>query len=156
MESKDSKGRFIKGFSHNKGRVMSDETKLKISIAKKGKRNSINTEFSTENTKGDKHWNWKGGQTKAERNWIKNGRNRMKRSNGGCHTYDEWEALKLHYGYECPCCKKREPEIKLTEDHIVPVSKGGTDNIENIQPLCLLCNIRKHTKVVKYIIDNRQ
>lgn len=89
-------------------------------------------------------------QTKEERNWVKNKRNRSKRANGGSHTLGEWCTLKAQYNFTCPCCKKSEPEVKLTEDHIIPVSKGGSDNIENIQPLCLRCNIKKFTKVVKY------
>lgn len=101
---------------------------------------------------GDKSKNWKGGicSDKKYLSWIKNKRNRMKRSNGGAHTFGEWETLKAQYNFTCPCCKESEPKIKLTEDHIVPISKGGSDNIENIQPLCGSCNSKKNATIIKY------
>jgi 5-methylcytosine-specific restriction endonuclease McrA len=68
----------------------------------------------------------------------------------GTHTFGDWELLKKQYGYKCPCCGKTEPDIKLTEDHVIPLSKGGSNFIENIQPLCLPCNIRKHTACTKF------
>lgn len=69
---------------------------------------------------------------------------------GGLHSQGEWETLKAQYNWTCPCCKKSEPEIKLTRDHIIPISKGGSDNIENIQPLCIRCNVKKATKSIRY------
>lgn len=85
--------------------------------------------------------------------WRKNKRNRLKRiiiKELGSHTFGEWELLKKQYNLICPCCKKSEPKIKLTEDHIIPLSKGGSDLIENIQPLCKSCNCKKQTKIIKY------
>ena len=68
----------------------------------------------------------------------------------GSHTLAEWEAVKEFYAHMCLCCKQQEPFIKLTEDHIIPLSLGGNNDIENIQPLCHSCNSRKHTKSTDY------
>ena len=64
----------------------------------------------------------------------------------GYFTLGEWELLKKQYGYTCPSCGKKEPEIKLTVDHIIPLSRGGSDYVENIQPLCGSCNSKKGSK----------
>ena len=95
---------------------------------------------------------WKGGVSKQKgyRSLIERRRYIRKMGNGGTHTLSEWEALKMKYRYMCLCCKKREPEIKLTEDHIVPLSKGGRNDIDNIQPLCQACNTRKKDKRIIY------
>lgn len=75
---------------------------------------------------------------------------RRKKKSVGSHTLAEWKALKAQYNHTCICCKRQEPEVQLTRDHIVPLSKGGTNNIDNIQPLCQSCNSKKHRKTVDY------
>lgn len=52
------------------------------------------------------------------------------------------------YNYSCLRCNKKD--IELTIDHIIPLSKGGSNNIDNIQPLCRSCNSLKGTKVIDY------
>lgn len=34
-------------------------------------------------------------------------------------------------------------EVMLTKDHIMPKAKGGTDELDNFQPMCAKCNTRK-------------
>ena len=87
---------------------------------------------------------WKGGINSYH------ARRARKMNASGLHTLNEWEILKAQYNWTCPCCYKKEPKIKLTEDHIIPLSKGGSNNIENIQPLCGSCNRKKYTKIIKY------
>ena len=70
---------------------------------------------------------------------------------GGSFTAKEWKALCNHYGNKCLCCNRTG--LKLTADHIKPVSKGGTSNIDNIQPLCGACNSSKHDKHIDYRPD---
>lgn len=34
-------------------------------------------------------------------------------------------------------------EVMLTKDHTVPKSKGGTDELDNLKPMCMVCNSKK-------------
>jgi 5-methylcytosine-specific restriction endonuclease McrA len=64
-----------------------------------------------------------------------------------------------YYGKRCYYCKKDIGLNELTEDHRIPLSKGGTDWISNIVPACLNCNSRKGNKTEKeykiWILNNK-
>ena len=47
--------------------------------------------------------------------------------------------------YRCRECGASKDETSLEIDHIVPVAKGGTNDIDNLQTLCRECNRMKHT-----------
>lgn len=74
------------------------------------------------------------------------------RGAGGSFTAEEWKQVKHDADYRCLCCGRQEPEIKLTADHVIPVAKGGSSNIDNIQPLCRSCNSKKSAKHIDYRI----
>lgn len=38
----------------------------------------------------------------------------------------------------------------MTQDHIVPLSKGGPNTYNNLQPMCLKCNSRKADKICEF------
>ena len=67
---------------------------------------------------------------------------------GGSFTSSEWKTIVEYYGNKCLRCGR--DDVKLTPDHVIPLSKGGTSNIDNIQPLCLSCNSSKGTKIIDY------
>lgn len=58
----------------------------------------------------------------------------------GSHTEAEWQAILTRASHRCAACRKKKI---LHRDHIVPVSKGGSNYALNIQPLCKSCNSSK-------------
>lgn len=73
------------------------------------------------------------------------------KGNGGSFTVDEWIALKIRYYNQCLCCGGTDLELEV--DHVVPLTKQGTSNIDNIQPLCRSCNASKSNKIIDYRIQ---
>lgn len=65
----------------------------------------------------------------------------------GSFTQKEWNRLCKKYDNRCVACGKK---TKLEVDHIVPLSKGGSSYISNIQPLCRSCNASKSDKTIDY------
>jgi 5-methylcytosine-specific restriction endonuclease McrA len=70
-----------------------------------------------------------------------------RRTAQGNFTAAEWRDLCARYGNKCLACGSEGP---LTVDHVIPISKGGTNDITNLQPLCLSCNLHKHEKTIDY------
>lgn len=50
------------------------------------------------------------------------------------------ELLYAYYGTPCKYCGKRLDMNTLVLDHIIPISKGGSSNIENLQIICRTSN----------------
>jgi 5-methylcytosine-specific restriction endonuclease McrA len=71
---------------------------------------------------------------------------------GGYFTTEEWFTLCFAVGFKCLCCGEKKP---LEADHVIPVSKGGTSWLWNIQPLCRSCNAKKSDKYIDYREEER-
>lgn len=66
----------------------------------------------------------------------------------GAPTDDHSRADVLErWGHTCWLCDQPLPE-KWHEDHVVPLSLGGSDLLENCRPACPPCNLRKGAKLV--------
>lgn len=50
-------------------------------------------------------------------------------------------------GYRCRICGISELHAKLEIDHIIPISKGGKSEYDNLQTLCHRCNTEKGNKI---------
>ena len=48
--------------------------------------------------------------------------------------------------YRCQYCGKEFPPVSLTLDHVVPISRGGKTQWDNIVTACKACNTRKGSK----------
>jgi hypothetical protein len=70
----------------------------------------------------------------------------------GTHTKDEWLDFCVEFDYRCVCCGEEAP---LQLDHIVPLYLGGSDSIENIQPLCKPCNSGKGADCTNWVVIRR-
>lgn len=100
---------------------------------KKQKLASLSPEELTERKKNQHHWN------KIKKY--------QERGATGKHTLKQWEELKRKCGYKCQHCGRSESVVALTRDHIVPIARGGSNDISNIQPLCKTCNSKKNKKL---------
>ena len=94
----------------------------------------------------------------TSRNWRKNNLDKIRNyahirrarlaEVGGDLTVDEWEAILDFYGHKCLCCGR--DDVKMTIDHVLPISLGGSHTADNVQPLCGPCNSRKKDKHIDY------
>ncbi len=78
--------------------------------------------------------------------WSASSKAKRKNAVGG-FTVQEWFDLCNKYDNKCLCCGTTE---NISVDHVVPISQGGTNYIDNIQPLCLHCNKVKNAKTIDY------
>ena len=78
-------------------------------------------------------------------------RRRARKSNAPINDFTpaQWQAMLEHYHYRCQycppdCVQCKKQTHKLTQDHITPLSKGGSHTLANIVPCCQTCNSKKH------------
>ena len=63
------------------------------------------------------------------------------------HSEQEWSDLLSFCG---KCVRCGATDVKLVKDHIKPIYQGGSDGIENLQPLCPSCNCGKSAESIDF------
>jgi hypothetical protein len=108
----------------SKGFYTSEETKIKMSLAKKGKLPQNHWQA------GEKHWNWKGGVTPQDRLERERFRKTMQK------------LVFERDNYECQMCGERGNDLQV--DHIQPWADyvEGRFDINNCRTLCAKCHYK--------------
>ena len=75
-------------------------------------------------------------------------RRAAKNASRGGFTAKEFKELCERYGNKC--LSRGAMGVTLEADHVIPLTRGGSDDIGNIQPLCGSCNRRKFVDIVDY------
>jgi len=70
------------------------------------------------------------------------------RANGGTRLWMKIrERILIRDGY---CCQYCGSENATTVDHVIPISKGGTDDPENLVAACSRCNYSKGNRTGQF------
>lgn len=64
-------------------------------------------------------------------------------------THDDWKEILKRFGGVCAYCQRKG---NMTQDHIVPASKGGGYTADNIIPACKSCNsTRSNMSIAEFV-----
>lgn len=71
----------------------------------------------------------------------------------GDHTEREWCAKVRRLGTLCIYCQRKCGKFGPTKDHLVPVSRGGSNGLDNCVPCCKQCNSLKGDLTVEEFLE---
>lgn len=72
----------------------------------------------------------------------------------GYFSYDQWKRMVGYYCGDSLLCLSCMEQVKLIiPDHIISASIGGSNNIKNIQPICVNCNSKKRSETTDFRPD---
>lgn len=126
--------------AHRKARRRADPEPLR---AKERERNRAEYEADRE---GVLRYNreWRKRNPEKARLYVRVSSHKRRAAAGSAHwAREEWLALLERYGGRCHYCGA---EGRMDADHRIPLSRGGSNMIDNIVPACKSCNCSKNDR----------
>lgn len=66
-------------------------------------------------------------------------------------TQLEWQAILDAYQHRCAYCGR--DDVKMTQDHVIPVAHGGGYTADNLIPACKSCNCSRSDMSIREFVD---
>lgn len=90
----------------------------------------------------------------ADRERLDRHKRRARKANAaGFFTKEQLQARFRYFGYKCIYCDSTD---RISVEHLIPLSRGGTNWASNIAPSCLKCNCSKNKRTHKEFIEYRK
>jgi len=128
-----------------------EEKREKILAKRRENKKNVSLEYQREYRKNhldetlEYQRKWK--KTESGKHHAKQNSYLRRSKTNGTFTASEWRTLCDKYDNRCLCCGEQK---ELTVDHVVSLKDGGSNTIDNLQPLCRSCNSRKGAKFIDY------
>lgn len=82
---------------------------------------------------------------------IKRNYKGRRRATGGNVTSQEWLDRLAEFNNHCAYCNTLDSNLEM--EHMVPLSRSGAHEIDNLVPACRRCNAEKHTQTLLEFIS---
>jgi len=86
--------------------------------------------------------NWRNGNRAKMASYARKRRASKENAPKNDLTNEQWAMILDHYGHRCVYCGRKMQ--RLSQDHILPLSRGGSHTLSNVVPACRKCNSKKH------------
>ena len=93
------------------------------------------------------HSKWRKEVYKPREVELRIARHAAKYGSVGFHTSKDFEKLLRRYNGKCAYCGENDATDR---DHVIPLSKGGSNYIGNILPACRICNSSKKERLLSH------